>query len=157
MCIRDRPTEAEWQAAAAGVESRRWPWGSQPQAPQLAESWRCNTEATHVRAATPIGVFPQSDTPGDCALIDVAGNVQEWCSSLWCDRVDVDVVNTVDDVSDAVRVVRGGSWDYHASLCRAACRDRSRPGNRGRGRGFRVGLFPVHSCQPEQTANHPAE
>ena len=141
------PTEAEWQAAAASSENHRWPWGDKPQVPQIAENWRCNTEATHVRATTPVGVFPESDRGIDPGLVDMAGNVQEWCSSAWCDSVNPDVVNSMDDVSNADRVVRGGSWGDDAAHCCAAYRLGGGAVNRYRNQGFRVGLFPVLRAQ----------
>ena len=46
------PTEAEWEAAARGVQCRRYAFGDD------FDAARCNTFETHVRHTTPIGVFP---------------------------------------------------------------------------------------------------
>jgi formylglycine-generating enzyme required for sulfatase activity len=45
------PTEAECQAAARGLEGRRYAWGNE------FDAARCNSFETHVRGTTPIGVF----------------------------------------------------------------------------------------------------
>ena len=47
------PTEAEWEAAARGVQCRRYAFGDD------FDAARCNTFETHVRHTTPIGVFAQ--------------------------------------------------------------------------------------------------
>ena len=102
-------------------------------------------------------------------LHDMHGNVGEWCLDVYVndayrfrpDGISDPCVDGTEQCADpfdlevteaderAGRVFRGGSWGGLASVCRAAYRDRGRPGYRNRYRylGFRVGLFPVHSCQ----------
>ena len=88
--------------------------------------------------------------PNPWGLYDMHGNVWEWC----LDRADYQsgkvITNTyVDDVQDPLcrngseRVLRGGSWDYFAGLCRSAYRDAYSPGYTLDYVGFRVVLAPV--------------
>jgi formylglycine-generating enzyme required for sulfatase activity len=58
----------------------------------------------------------------------MSGNVGEWC---W-DKYDKY------DKTWAIRVYRGGSWDYDASYLRSADRGNSSPGNRHGNVGFRL-------------------
>ena len=90
-------------------------------------------------------------------LFDMHGNVWEWCVDGW----DVNAYRHrppsvkdpwVASSASANRVIRGGSWGNRASDCRAACRYGRHPDDRYRDQGFRVGLFPVHSCQTKQSA-----
>ena len=76
------------------------------------------TVETHVRAPTPVGVFPEGDTPEGIA--DLTGNTYDLTSSLWGDdplhpswpypyRAD-DGREAVDVPVTVSRVGRGGAW-----------------------------------------------
>jgi formylglycine-generating enzyme required for sulfatase activity len=125
------PTEAEWEAAARGREGRRYPWG-----PGFDPA-RCNTFETHVRATTPVGVFPGGDSPEGVA--DLAGNVWEWTGSVYSPypyRADDRRENQED--AEVRRVVRGGSWFFNRDYARCAYRNVNSPGYRGRFLGLRL-------------------
>ena len=133
------PTEIEWEAAAGGPGEvgRTFPWG---------EAWnatRCNVPETRIKGTTPVGVFPDGDTPE--GIGDLAGNIFEWTSTLYRPlindlndgREDPELVS--DEKGDPLaRVVRGGSWDFNAVDARVACRDYGVPGDRNSGLGFRL-------------------
>jgi formylglycine-generating enzyme required for sulfatase activity len=100
--------------------------------------------------------------PNRHGLYDMHGNVNEWCADAWdwqayrhrLASVENPIVKGEDN---AFRVIRGGSWRDSASDCRAAFRDRWPPGYRNWNQGFRVGLFPVHSCQTKQSVSQPSQ
>ena len=67
------PTEFEWEAAARGLEGRRYPWGD------VMDT--AAAEIAHLKAAGPLWVrsHPRGDTP--LGVSDLVGNVWEWTSS----------------------------------------------------------------------------
>jgi hypothetical protein len=69
------PSEVEWEAAARGRAGRRYAWEGD------FDPSRCNSFESHVRGTTPVGVFPDGDTPQGIA--DMSGNVWEWTGSLY--------------------------------------------------------------------------
>jgi formylglycine-generating enzyme required for sulfatase activity len=126
------PTEAEWEAAARGVQGRRYAFGGD------FDAARCNTFETHIRHPTPIDVFPGGETP-DTGLVDMTGNTWDWTSSQYKDYP----YNAADGrehpaAHDVPRVVRGGSWRLGRDLARASYRHHSAPHGRLDHLGLRV-------------------
>jgi formylglycine-generating enzyme required for sulfatase activity len=126
------PTEAEWEKAARGEHGRRWPWGDE------WDAGRCNSRESGISGTTPVGEYsPEGDSPYGVA--DMAGNVWEWCATKWVDDYR-DYGETEDNglEGDALRVLRGGSWDDGGRVARCAYRGRGNPGFRDPLSGFRA-------------------
>ena len=147
------PLSAEWEKAAkggmripedavvSGVESmaeldldqcalrknprpeRKFTWGEDEQTDRIVPE-RTNYRDTGIHATTAVGCFPGGRGP--CGNRDMSGNVWEWC---------------MDKIYTSDRVLRGGSWGYDASYCRAAFRYGHVPSSRYRFHGFRLVLL----------------
>lgn len=122
------PTEAQWQYAAQGGDGRAYPWGN---------GWhgaRCNNSVAlrYSDRTTPVRAYEgKGDSP--FGVVDLAGNVLEWCLTGYADRSDD--VNS----ASADRVVRGGSWGIEGvDRFRCGYRDWDDPDIRLDHVGFRV-------------------
>ena len=119
------PTEWEWQQAATGGDpAREYPWGGE---------WRdacANTDEGRLSRTTAVGMFPAGASLQ--GVLDLSGNVWEWCLNKFEAPDDVDVKG------DALRVLRGGSWFNYRDGARTTSRFRSAPDFRSYDIGFRV-------------------
>jgi len=152
------PDENQWEAAAAGKEKRKYPWGN---------DWQedcCNSEESNIQKTSPVGLFANGNTPE--GISDLAGNVWEWTRSnyntkkslndfrfdeelyqLWENYLQSSenerkerskqYFNKLEEKVRELSVVRGGAWYDDRDFVRCAYRFRSYPFGRDINLGFR--------------------
>ncbi|CZT04554.1 uncharacterized protein RAG0_10975 [Rhynchosporium agropyri] len=147
------PIEPEWERAArgdqrvGGHEQTIYPWGTE---------WKpdaANYEETAFNKRISVGLFPAGTSPYGCH--DMAGQIWEWCSTLW--REDMakpsfqypwqsdDGRENMNAPGSVRRVLRGGCFSSGKSKATCTYRGSLEPGGFWRGNGFRVVVAPIRS------------
>jgi len=116
------PTEAEWEYAARG--GRQLEYGTETGEISHDLANYSGVEGRDQWAGTsPVGSFP----PNPFGLYDMAGNVWEWCSSLYKPYPYAATDGREEIAANGGPVLRGGSWHDVDTGCRSANRNLSNP------------------------------
>lgn len=135
------PDESQWEKAARGTDGRRFPWGRQfypsnANCGQTVQVDRFNRDSglSGVGRTTAVGLYVEGASP--YGVLDVAGNVWEWCATAWNEHYDEPEDN--DPEGDAPRAIRGGGWNEREVQCRTTSRKGQPPQIASNNLGFRV-------------------
>jgi formylglycine-generating enzyme len=141
------PTEAEWeQAARAGPNDRRFPWGDEEPTDTriFCNIWQgrfpdLNTAADGYAGTAPVDAF----APNPAGFHNMVGNVWEWCQNPFRTRSmsRIGRQRDRDAAAESERTMKGGSYLCHASYCyryRIAARLGRNPDTSTGHVGFRV-------------------
>jgi len=127
------PSEAEWEAAAAGEPKRRFAWGDDEPTPQ-----RANLDGAALGC---VGVSARAAGDSACGCRQLIGNVWEWTADDFLPYPGF-VVDPYKEYSAPWfgdhKVLRGGCWATRGRLLRNTWRNFYKPDRRDVFAGFRT-------------------
>ncbi|HEX3126178.1 MAG TPA: SUMF1/EgtB/PvdO family nonheme iron enzyme [Thermoanaerobaculia bacterium] len=141
------PTEAQWEFAARGPKSRKYPWGD-----ESPDATRACFNLDGIRGQpAPVGSYPAGRGP--FGTFDQAGNVWEWCRDAGDEKAYANRAANKEEPVDpfiggnanSFRILRGGGWLNTAEGLRAAIRRRHSARSQDGAFGFRVAAAPASS------------
>ena len=135
------PSEVQWEYAARGLTSKRWPWGDSDPESGSINAGRHKRHVTYKDVADlPLAPVNAKAGVSPFGALQMAGNVWQWCAD-WFDPSAY--ANSGATSCTGIKSERGGSWVSPTSLSRSSYRRGRIPDAKGRCLGFRcVGAAP---------------
>jgi formylglycine-generating enzyme required for sulfatase activity len=133
------PTEAQWEYACRAGTTTPFYFGSELNGKQANccgdEPYGTTDKGPDKGRPTKVGEYGENKF----GLCDMHGNVAQWCQDYYgpYDLPAKDPLRSAKHSKD-LRVLRGGSWIFHACYCRAAFRTGWEASSHSTGVGFRV-------------------
>ena len=141
------PTEAQWEFAARGGQHHSpYKYSGSDKLSDVAWYGYYDKDDKN-RTITKETTMPVAKkNPNELGIYDMSGNVWEWCQD-WYNKnyyKDSPSSDPTGPLSGSSRVLRGGSWDNSAIICRVSYRRNRYPGNWDGSYGLRLAL----PCSP---------
>jgi len=137
------PTEAEWEKASRGTDSRVFPWGDEFPTNERV-TFRRKFNLLGFNALEKIDSMPAGRSP--YGIHHMAGNVWEWVNDWYGDIYyeESPYANPKGPDSGTSKVLRGGNWYYKAYYMRTTYRFNDKPDIFKNWQGFRCAKDPNH-------------
>ena len=131
------PTEAEWQKGSRGTDGRKYPWGNESPGTNKANYDPGTNDADGYYYTSPVGNYSSGASP--YGLMDMAGNVWEWCNDWYGEDYysKSPKNNPKGPSSGSYRVLCGGSWYNLDNFIRSSYRFNNFPTINWYNLGFR--------------------
>ena len=127
------PSEAQWEYVASGRgQDRTYPWGNETPTKERGNFFlhaALDIDQALIGSlrgsVMPVGSYEKGASRD--GVMDMAGNVSEWCSDAYAPYARVVTSDPINEQGDRYKVIRGGSWGYYNYSQRVTDREFNTP------------------------------